>query len=407
MKRFRCVFYLAMLGFIIGLGYGVQEKASPGMGSPIEVAVRVLAENRFIDSLRLEDFELLEDGSPQKIQSLCLLEKGKLIRQESAAEFQPRLDRKFYLLFQMTEYDAKIEESLNYLFQTLLSPEDSLAIVTPMKPYALTAEALKTKSRDSIAKEMRGLLRKDIQNGASEYRTLLIDLRRIVHAIAGAGGVSDAEVESDITDSSMGIEFLLPRYKNMLVKLESLRLIDENKLLSFADGLKKSDGQKFVFLFYQREFRPEISAPILNSLMQEFQERPDIQASLTELFQFYKRDLSINLERVAQEFADAGINFNFIFMDRQARSSAGITMREQSEDVFRVFTELARATGGTTDNSSNPGAGFKKTAENAVSYYLLYYTPENSRKDGTFRKLNVRIKDKNYQVSHRIGFFAR
>jgi hypothetical protein len=40
------------------------------------------------------------------------------------------------------------------------------------------------------------------------------------------------------------------------------------------------------------------------------------------------------------------------------------------------------------------------------NYYLLYYTPADYKADGTFRGLSVRVKGKDYRISHRQGYIA-
>jgi len=412
MKKGGTVVFLAILVWLCAFGLGSQEQSQPAKSPLIEIPVRVYGGSQFVETLRPEDFELLEDGRPQKIEALYLLQKGQVVRTEAPAGIQPQTSRVFYLFFQMTEYFAKIEEAITYLFKDVLQPGDSVTLITPLKPYSLSPQALKTKPRESLAKEMNSLLRKDIQKGAGEYRSLLNELKRLVRTMAGPGvtRVQDPEagdVDALSAEGTGSLEFMLTHYKEAVQKLESLRLAEPKKFVSFAELLKKSEGQKFVFFFYQREFRPEISANILNQLMMANQDREDIRASLAELFQFYNRDINFDLDKISQPFADCGANFNFIFIDNTAKYQYGVKMREQSEDVFRIFNQIIRVTGGIMDTSQNPGPGFKKAADNAGTYYLLYYTPTNPRKDGSFRTISVRVKDKDYAVSNRLGYFAR
>lgn len=412
MKKGGTVVFLVILVWQCAFGLGSQEQILPAKSPLVEVSVRVYSGSQLVATLRPEDFELLEDGRPQKVEALYLLQKGQVVRTEAPPEIQPQTARVFYLFFQMTEYFAKIEEAINYLFKDVLQPGDSVTLVTPLKPYNLSPQALKTKTRESLAEEMNGLLRKDIQKGAGEYRALLNELKRLVRTMAGPGANRSRDPEAgDVdalsTDGTYTLEMMLTHYKDDLLKLESLRLVEPKKFVGFADLLRKEVGQKFVFFFYQREFRPEISANILSQLMMANQDREDIRASLAELFQFYSRDISFDLDKISRPFADCGANFNFIFMDNMAKYQQGVTMREQSEDVIRIFSQIIKVTGGAMDNSQNPGAGFKKTADNAGTYYLLYYTPTNPQKDGSFRTISVRVKDKDYAVSYRMGYFAR
>jgi len=370
----------------------------------IKVSLRVTEGKRFVDSLSLADFELFDSGVPQKIEGLQFVRNGEVVRAEGVSE--PASGRHFYLLFQMTESNSRIEEAIDHLFASVLTPQDILTIVTPMKPYTLTPQAYGKKPRAEIAKEMNKLLRKDIQTSAGEYRSVLNDLKRIVKAIGG-GSRFDADMESDSSNADFSLEFLLPRYKSTLIKLEAMRLIDQKRFLDFAASIKKSPGTNFVFLFYQREFRPEIGSATLTTLMSMNQDRDDILAGLQELFAFYKRDFSFDAARIRAAFADSGAVFNFIFMDREAKYEFGINMAEQSQDAFRIFSDIVQATGGLIDTSSNPGAGFKAVAQAAAQYYVLTYLPAPPAGDGRFREITVKTKTGFYAVGHRAGYLDR
>ena len=75
-------------------------------------------------------------------------------------------------------------------------------------------------------------------------------------------------------------------------------------------------------------------------------------------------------------------------------------------EVFRGFSEMAEVTGGLKDSSANASASFKRAVDYSESYYLLYYSPKNYKADGKFKKIKVRVKGKNYRVTHRTGYIA-
>jgi hypothetical protein len=164
----------------------------------------------------------------------------------------------------------------------------------------------------------------------------------------------------------------IDRYRQALMKLDGLRLVDEGK--SWRRGIvKQVRGQKTVVLFYEREYRPEISQTTMNRLMALNQQDFDILANLTELFQFYKREKTFDANRVKMAFADANIDFHFIFMERKTQRVFGATMREQSEDTYPGFVEIAKASGGTAESTQNPAVTFKRAADASNDYYVLTY----------------------------------
>jgi len=371
----------------------------------IEVPVRVTDGNNFIDNLSIDDFEIFENGQLQKIKSLYLIKDTNLQRKESLSQSTPITERQFFILFQMQDFIPRLNEVVDYLFNEVLQERDTLTIMTPLKRYSLSKQALQTKSREVLAEEMKGLIRKDTLMGNSDYNSLMRELKRLVTSISSSNPMSG--IEHDSTSGQFGIEVLLLRYKQTLQKMEELRIVDEKKILTLSQQLKRIPGQKIVFFFYQREFRPELEPRIANQLMSLHQDKPEIIDHIQDLFQMYHRQPSIHINRLKMAFADSSILFNFLFMNKEPETISGIRMNEQSEDVFSVFTEVATSTGGIVDNAQNPAAGFKNAVNASESYYLLIYTPSNYHADGHFKEIKVMLKDnKDYKVFHRDGYFA-
>lgn len=402
----KIIVLLALL-VLISLSFAQVEQHEVTVRNVI-VPVRVLDKNTFVDNLTLDDFELFDSGELQKIEALYLVQKSDIQRKEASQEFNPFLNRHFYMLFQTTEYNPRFAEAINYFFESVILQGDTLTVMTPMNTYTLSQRALRTRSKDTISKELQNIIRKDTQMGGANYRSLMTDLKRLVTSITASGSETPvmSGLETDSSTSMFGLENLLMRYQETMEKLESLRIVDESQFLEFAGRLKRYSGQKNVFFFYEREFKPEINQSILNRLMSLHQDEPEILAQVQNLFQLYSRRPNVNTQRIIAAFADSSLTFNFIFMHKDPEFVSGITMREQSEDIFNAFSQVARATGGTTDSSQNPGYAFKNAVNLSESYYLLYYSPAHYTRDGKFKSIIVRLKDKNYVVSHRIGYFA-
>lgn len=69
---------------------------------------------------------------------------------------------------------------------------------------------------------------------------------------------------------------------------------------------------------------------------------------------------------------------------------------------------LSDATGGVTVvNTNNFEAGLGKALNRGSGYYLLAYTPENENFDGKFRKLQVKVRRDGVKVYTRDGYLAR
>ena len=70
---------------------------------------------------------------------------------------------------------------------------------------------------------------------------------------------------------------------------------------------------------------------------------------------------------------------------------------------------MAEETGGRmfeVDRRNTLEAIFKQIQDEMRTQYMLAYTPINSKKDGGFRKLELRTKDKDQKVQTRRGYYA-
>ena len=86
---------------------------------------------------------------------------------------------------------------------------------------------------------------------------------------------------------------------------------------------------------------------------------------------------------------------------------------ELNEDVLRQdphtgLGELAQGTGGLIfDSTNNLRTGFDRVESDLRNYYLIGYTPTNPAYDGTFRKIEVKVKRPGLTVAARKRVFRR
>ncbi|MBU1475423.1 MAG: VWA domain-containing protein [Acidobacteria bacterium] len=367
----------------------------------IAVPVRVMEGGQFVDSLTIDDFQVFEDGIPQPLDALYVIRNGDVARKEDSRDFQPPLRRHFILLFQLFSYNPRLAGVVNYFFNNVYRPGDTLTIMTVQKSYTLSESAMELRSKEELSQDLINLIRKDTLVGSSAYNTLIRELRRIVVQLS-AGGSLDGTTTA--MDGSMNLELLFPRYKENLEKLEEMRLINERSFIEFAQSVKRQPGRKYVFLFYEREFRPEINQSDLNRMASNYQDKPQIMNHLQDLFQLYSRSTSLDSAKISRAFGDSNITFNLMFINKEPEQVPGIYMREQSEDVYSAFSSLAKDTGGIVDVSMNPEPSFRKAVDSAENYYILYYRPRSAASQGTYRQIRVLIPNKTYSVLHRPGY---
>jgi len=371
--------YIFIIGiFVFGLALLAQELQHETIAINIEVPVRVFTKGKFVEELTIKDFEVYEEGILQKIEALYLVKKSVIEREETEIDtkqagniFRPETSRTFILMFEMMDYFPEVRDTLDYFFENVISPGDSLFIVTPLNTYTYDKEYLDETPKKEIANQINKRLKKDIKIVAMEYKSMINDLQWL------------SKVDNPLKDEAAD---------KIFENIRDYRYFDDKKLLRFKDQLTEIEGQKYVFLFYQKQIIP---------LPPEF-------AADREKRTFF------NAKKIKQSYADSSININFIFLtktkqeslDMAGTSSSGIVMDDLSAQMYGAFQEMAEATGGISDSSSNIAASFERAAISSENYYLLYYAPKDYKADGEFKNIQVKIKGKNYRITHRAGYIA-
>ena len=381
----------------------------------IEVPVRVYDESRFVEDLTIRDFELWEEGIPQKIEAVYLIKKMAVERSEENRRFHPDTKRNYFLFFEVANYQPRIGEGLEFFINNIFSPEDSLYITTPLKTYVLKEGALQIKPKEEIIKELIRIVRSDTEQGNQEYRETIRILSNVSQRLAVSLGASPTQSASapvvrppsgGARDETLELEMLLLQYSDVLTKLENLRRVDQVKLLDFAKYLKNKPGQKYVYMFYQSEFVPQIDSRIVSQFESHYQDNPAMLQQMSSLFDFFTREKSFDVDKVKMAYSDSSTSIHFLFLTERPVEEAGVHMVEHSEDMYSAFREMAIATGGLVVSSGNPAYAFQQALDASENYYLLYYRPKDYVVDGKFKEIEVKIKGKKYKVIHRAGYFS-
>jgi len=202
----------------------------------IEVPVRVLKGGSFVDSLSIEDFELYEDRVQQKIDAVYLIMESSVKKEElprtepiPKTHVQPDVSRNFVLVFEVNKYSQKIAGTIDYFFEKVIKHGDSLIVMTPMKTYNLSKEALSRLPRGECASQLKSKLKKDTALGSAEYHRLNREILIILSGLSRMGFDTEQQLE---------------RIHDMYKRWKDLRYIDQQNLLNFAEYLKQKQGQK-------------------------------------------------------------------------------------------------------------------------------------------------------------------
>lgn len=416
---------VVFLGSVLALSLTLfsQEIKEEATVINIEVPVRVFDGKTFVDNLTIDDFEVLEDGVLQKIEAVYFVKKRSVERSQERKRFVPKTARNFFLFFEISEYQPQIRDAIDYFVHQVLAPGDNLSVVTPMKSYRMKNIAFEVTSRDEVARQLTMLVRRDTLTGNSEYRNLISQIAGLAQSLSIQMGqvrmlmaVEDQVVETatqPVTDLSSYTQFdtrpleeQLNLYENFVFRLENLRKVNQKSLINFAQYLRQQDGQKYVTIFYQREYIPQIDPKLLSQTLSLFQDSPIILQTITNLIDFYRREIPIDTELIKQTYADCSISIHFLYITTPPEQEYGVYMADHSEDIFSAFRQMAIATGGFVDSSAKADFLFKEAVEASENYYLLYYSPTSYVSDGKFKEIKIKVKNQDYRIFHRAGYFA-
>ena len=392
---------------VLGLTLFAQEIQEEAVAINIEVPTRVFKGRTFIDNLTINDFEIYENGILQKTEAVYLVKKLDIVREdteltkeEAMKKFAPKVSRNFVFLFEIHEYLPKIGTAIDYFFNEVYAVGDSISVITPLQTYHFNYEVLARLPKKDISKQLSGRIREDLLKCSAVYRGLLRDLE----------DVKQFEQDSPAAAGMEGVVRMM--HSDITLKLKNLRYLDENKFLEFADALKVKEGPKHVFFFLQK-----LNIPII---------RYNPVFGFDDLDEF-EGFMALDETKIQRIFSDSSITAHMIYITKISDldimgnrdnpltntdvEDTGVTamprvIQEISGDIFSAFKDIAEATGGIVDSSTNAAASFKKSVEASENYYLLYYSPKNYVASGKFMEITIKVKGQKYRISHRAGYIA-
>jgi VWFA-related protein len=381
-----------------------------------------------VHDLTQADFELSEDGVPQKIGSFTPVFEGDALRQPTsaapaatatAAGTAPVVGGPIVtaLVFDRLSSESRqlaVQAAQNYLGNRA-ETTSYIGIFgvdlgfTPYAPFTRNANVL----RQALARMgRRGSASfnspEQKQQKADADQKASSSAQAASNAIAGAAG-GGGSVGTAAGDA-------------MLAQMES-RMIDEfnvmerdqqgyattNGLFAIIDALRAIPGRKSLILFSEGLAIP----PAVQRLF-----RGVIDAANRANVSIYAMD-AVGL-RAESEQATIRDEVN-----RAAGGGGGILggssgngngplskTLEKNEDVLRQdphygLGTLAQDTGGLFfDSTNNLRQGFERVETDLRNYYLVGYTPANDSYDGRFRTIDVKVKRPGVTVAARKGYFA-
>jgi VWFA-related protein len=357
-------------------------------------AVVVDLQGQFVRSLGRDDFQVLEDGKPQTVTTFALVDIP--VERAEAPVFVPRaiepdiqtnargLDGRLYLIVLDDRHThffrtQRVRRAARQFIERNLGANDLAAVVTTYGRAETVQDFTASKPRLLAAVDhfMGNKLRSATANKLDEYY-----LTRGLPTFDPNAPLKDTDEQQ--------------RAYHARLTLETLK-----RAADFMAGVR---GRRKALIFISEGIDYDISDPVSNSYTTDILDvtREAVAAASRANVSFYTID-----PRGLTTLGEESIDMPPPPIDNpQSRLGTQSLMDELrlSQSSLQV---LADETGGFAAlNSNDFTTAFDRIREDNSTYYVLGYYPTNDRRDGRFRKIEVRVNQPGVTVRARRGYVA-
>ena len=363
---------------------------------------------QFVSGLTADDFEVLEDGKPQKIERIYSVAGTAVTpspapsRAEAAAVPAPSVPatappRTFVLLLDQEHLQAGAFKRLQDAAITFLTSEfkpgdvGGVVIGSTMAGNRLTSdrEELLTNVRNAKASSAQTARRLDLlewppfKSEAEAIRIALFNDRDVTaQAMRRACPPDDPLICKNLDVEPL----IMNKARTVVGELRPPAMRTVRTLQALASGLARLPGRKTIVLMTEGFFVEESWADL----------RQIVGTAARSNVRIYSLDGRGLDTRQVNDMQQLGV------MD-----PGGSTPLDAYNTVEDGPNMLAVDTGGYAIRHTNKFAdALAEIARDTSNYYVIGYSPANASNDGSFRKISVRVKRPGLRVRARRGYLA-
>jgi VWFA-related protein len=419
MKISRCL--LSLIAVVIGLGAvraGAQQPTFPSRVDVVTVDVVVFdRQGNPVEGLTRDDFTIREDGQRQAVaafEAVSLTEStpAPLRRQRiSTNDEQPdAAGRWFFVVFDdvhITQFATRrARDAVVQFIEQALRPGDRVMIAPASGGSNWTGE-LPGDREDLLAYVERLQGERRVETGAGriwDHEAMEITLDRDRQAVArvarryfenniimeGAATPTNQQGLARELDVDSGVPMIRVKARQTYTEVKSRIQMSAATLERMAAALAQARGRK-TLLFFSEGFIMDTTVPTFRSLLQ-----------------------AARNANVAIHFVNVTNPESSITGPGAPGGSAETGPVVEARDTLQAFASresegtrsIAVDTGGSVISGTNLLEGLRGVANEGRAYYLLGYSPTNTRRDGRFRKIEVSVNRPGVTVRARQGYFA-
>lgn len=354
-----------------------------------------------VADLQPGDFDVTEDGKPQKIETFKLIkldggaveaskEPPKQIRTDYDEESESaRDDVRLFAIF-LDDYHVRLGSSLSVrapiqrFLETQIGPTDMVGVMYPLQPVSSIRF---TRNHDAVIKAMEQFKgrkfdytpKNDFEEQYANYPAEVVERIRTEVSLSALKALithmgSLKEGRKSLILVSEGYSYALPpQLRNPIATMPGLGNPNARNPMAGMNDPNEDRYQFFSGLDLQTDLREVYDAANRNN---------------TAIYGVDPRGLATG------EF-DIADNVN-ISTDQQYLTA---TM-----DTIRVLSD--NSDGRAIVNRNDLATGMKQIVRDASAYYLVGYNSSQAPSDGKFHEIKVRVKRSGVQVRSRKGYWA-
>lgn len=401
---------------------GAEPQTVPSTAFPtgvevVSVDVVVLdRDGRPIEGLQAGDFTVIEDGRPQTVTSFEAISlgespqaPGRRERVSTNARAPEWADRWFVVVFDDANLTpratARAQKAVSDFVRTGLQPGDQV-MVAPTSGGAWWTGRVPENTEDILAfvKRLTGTRRVDNTPGRIwDYEALVIaDDRdpRILGQVARRyfennlipeAYPQDREISREL-QVSPGLALIRAKAREVYTDAQARLRASLGVLERVADSLADLRGRK-TLLLVSEGFVMDGSQPEFRELIQAAR-----RANAAVHF--------VDAREAGGAIGQAGMPGGNAEFGRDVEERDGTTLLALSALEAGGARSVALDTGGSITAASNLGQAMGKIARESRAYYMLGYSPTNARRDGKYRKIEVKLARPGVDVRARRGYYA-
>ncbi len=356
--------------------------------------------NQIVD-VQPTDFEVFEDGKPQKIETFKLVkldggtadsvkEPPRQIRTDEDEEAEAsRDDVRLFAIF-LDDYHVRRGTSMSArgqlakFVETQIGPSDMVGVMYPLES---TASVRMTRNHSAVTRALQQFLgrkfeyepKNQIEENYAHYPTEIVE-----------------RIRTQVSMSA--IKALIVHMGSLKEGRKALILVSEGFSYMVPPQMRNADATMPGF------GNPNAFDPFagVNSLQEDraaWSAGNDIATDLRDLYDTANRNnvsiYSVDPRGLATNEFDISENINLQTDSKYLTSTM---------DTLRVLAE--NTDGRAIVNRNDITAGMRQITRDSSAYYLLGYNSTQSPSDGKFHEIRVRVKRPGVQVRARKGYWA-